>query len=379
MQERTGYDVVLLATALILCVAGAIFVLSASAVHSAVAYRGDAYAIFQSHVIRLLIGLAFMIAFSVIDYHVLGKMARVTWLLTFVALIVVLFLPQPNGATAHRWIYYRGFSFQPAELAKFAIISYLATRLAAFDADPFLADRKKLYTGTLLIVGVTAGLVVIEPNLSMTLMILVVAAMLFFVSGVSLKPILSLGGICLVPLALISWLTPYMQTRLTTYADALFHPLRASYHVKQSLVGIGQGGIAGVGLGASMQKNFFLPEPFKDFIFSIVGEELGILGALFVLAGFTIFISRAWHISVNAPDRFGYYLGMGITLAIAVSVVVNIGVTLGLLPTTGQPLPFVSYGGSSLVMNLAAVGVLLNISRQTQRQAAVHGSGYPYL
>jgi cell division protein FtsW len=153
-------------------------------------------------------------------------------------------------------------------------------------------------------------------------------------------------------------------------------PARASYHVKQSLIGIGQGGLMGIGLGNSTQKHFFLPEPYKDFIFSIVAEESGFIGALLMLVGFVLLLTRAWRVARGAPDGFGYYLGAGITLTIALSLVVNVGVTLGLLPATGQPLPFVSYGGSSLMMTLGAVGVLLNISRQSQQTRAAGDSPF---
>lgn len=379
LHERVGYDVSLMLLTLALCIVGTIFVLSASAAHATAAFRGNSLAIFQNHALRLGVGFFAMLALSLVDYHRLQRNAREIWIAAMIALIAVLILPQPPGVTAHRWLYVMGISFQPAEFAKFALVGYIAMRFAAVETDHFADERKKLYVGTLLVTLLTAGFVVVEPNLSMTLMILGTAAFSFFVCGAPLKAMVGLAGAVVVPVGLIGWLTPYMHSRLASYADAVFHPMRAGYQVKQSLIGIGQGGVFGLGLGESTQKHFFLPEPYKDFIFSIVGEELGIGGTVVVLTAFSLLIARAWRVSLNAPDKFGYYLGTGITFVIAISFVVNIGVTLGLLPTTGQPLPFISFGGSSLIMNLAAVGILLNISRQTQRRNRLMGQGYPYL
>ena len=371
LEKRAGYDVWLLALTLAMCVGGSIFVLTASAAHSWQLYHGDSMAIFWSHVSRAGLGLVCMALLALVDYHRLGSLARYIWLGSAVALVIVLFLPQPPGATAHRWIYLRGFSFQPAELAKFALINYLAYRFGSARDGPFAADRGKLYVGALTVSALTFSFVLVEPNLSMALLVAGTASLVFFLSGVRLKPLAILGGACAIPLALVAWFTPYMHDRLTAFAGGIANPFKAGYHVKQSLIGIGQGGITGVGLGASTQKHFFLPEPFKDFIFSIVGEELGLIGALLLLVGFVLLLARAWQITKRAPDGFGYFLAAGITCAIGLSMIINIGVTLGLLPATGQPLPLISYGGSSLMMTLGAIGVLLNISRQAQRRGDI--------
>jgi cell division protein FtsW len=368
LEKRAGYDVWLVALTLAMCIGGAIFVLTASAAHSWRLYHGDSMAIFWNHVSRVGLGLACMAALAFVDYHHLGTLARFLWLAAAAALLAVLFMPQPPGATAHRWFYLLGISFQPAEFAKFALINYLALRFGTARDDAFVPDKRKLYVGALAVTALTFGLVLAEPNLSMCLLVLGSASLLFFLSGIRLRPLAIIGGACSVPLALVAWLTPYMHDRLTAFATGIVNPFKASYHVKQSLIGIGQGGVTGVGLGASTQKHFFLPEPFKDFIFSIVGEELGLIGATLLLVGFVLLLIRAWTIMKHAPDGFGYFLAAGITCAIALSMVINVGVTLGLLPATGQPLPFISYGGSSLMMTLGAIGVLLNISRQAQRR-----------
>ena len=368
LENRAGYDVWLLVITLSLCVCGAIFVMTSSAAHSWQSHDGNSLAIFWSHLGRLGWGLACMLILSFVDYHLFARLSRPLVILSIGLLIAVYFVPQAPGVTAKRWINLFGFSFQPAELAKYALIAYLAVRFSQLRQDAFAADPSLTYRGAWLVTGIILALVAPEKNLSMAALIFGSVVIMFFLSGVRLKPLALPGAASVVLLGLLAWVTPYMRIRLTSFFNGIFDPMQASYHVKQSLVGLGQGGIAGLGLGGSTQKHFFLPEPYKDFIFSIVGEELGIFGAAALLLAFLAFFSRAWRIARDAPDNFGYYLGMGITCTIGLSLFVNVGVTLGLLPPTGQPLPFISYGGSSLMMSLGAVGILLNISKQALRR-----------
>ncbi len=371
LERRAGYDVRIFLLTLILCLVGAVFVMTSSAVHSWQKFDGDSMSIFWSHLQKIGLGMFGLIIFSLLDYHRIEKSARPLIYFSILLLILVLFVPQPAKATAHRWLRILGFSFQPAEFAKFALIVFLAMKLASHHRDPFAYDRKKINQGCLLFSFVVLGLIVKEPNLSMALLVMGVVAVMLYLSGVKVKRLLVIGGICLPFLGLIAWYTAYMRTRLIEYAEGIMDPLHASHQVKQSLIGIGHGGLTGVGLGASTQKHFFLPEPYKDFIFSIVGEEIGLIGAGCLLIIFLAFLTRAWRVARLAPDPFGYYLAAGITASIAMSFVINVGVTIGLLPATGQPLPFISYGGSSLVMSLCTVGVLLNISRQIQRYESI--------
>ncbi len=367
-ENRAGYDVWLLVLTLCLCICGAIFVMTSSSSHSWESHDGDSLAIFWNHLGRLGWGLACLMILSFVDYHVFEKLGRPLVIISIGLLIAVYFVPQAPGATAKRWINLYGMSFQPAELAKYALIAYLAARFSQMRQDSFAADPKQVYKGTLVIAAVILGLVAPEKNLSMAALIFGGTAIMFYLSGVKLKPLLIPGAAAVALFGIFAWVTPYMRERLTSFFSGILDPTQASYHVKQSLVGLGQGGISGLGLGGSTQKHFFLPEPYKDFIFSIVGEELGIFGAAALLLAFLAFFSRAWKISRGAPDDFGYFLAVGITCALALSLFVNVGVTLGLLPPTGQPLPFVSYGGSSLMMSLGAVGILLNISKQALRR-----------
>ena len=340
LEKRVGYDVLIFFFTLALCICGAIFVMTSSAVHSWERFDGNSMTIFWNHLQKLGIGLAGLIVFSFIDYHKIEKFARPLILFALLLLVTVLFMPQPAQATAHRWIRIPGFSFQPAEFAKFALIGYLAMRLSSFHHDPFSSDIKKIYQGCLIVSFVTLALIIKEPNLSMAVLILGVLAVMLYLSGVKLKPLMLVAAICLPILSLVAWFTPYMRTRLTDYILGITDPLQASHQVKQSLVGIGHGGMTGLGLGGSTQKHFFLPEPYKDFIFSIVGEELGLIGACCLLVIFVLFLTRAWRIARNAPDPFGYYLASGIAASIAISFIINVGVTLGLLPATGSTVAF---------------------------------------
>ena len=369
LENRAGYDAWLLAVTLCLCLVGAVFVMTSSAAHSWQTYR-DSMTIFWNHVGRLVWGLGFMMILSFIDYHWWERLSRPLIIFAIFLLVLVYFVPQAPGATAKRWITFLGFSFQPAELAKYSLIAYLAMRFGRMKTDTFAADPRLVYRGTWIVTGIVLALVAPEKNLSMAALICASTALIFYLAEMPIKPLLLPAAAGASLLLLLAWITPYMRGRLTSFFAGIVDPMQANYQVKQSLVGLGQGGIAGLGLGGSTQKHFFLPEPFKDFIFSIVGEELGIFGAAGLLLAFLIFFSRAWRIARNAPDYFGYYLAAGITFTIGVSFLINIGVTLGLLPPTGQPLPFISYGGSSLMMSLGAVGILLNISKQTLRRGS---------
>ncbi|MBU0692899.1 putative lipid II flippase FtsW [bacterium] len=366
MDKQAGYDVALLLTTLLLCFCGAVFVLTSSAVHSWQIFEGNSHTIFWNHVIRLGLGLAVLITLTFVDYHVYEKLARPLVFFSILLLIAVFFLPQPSGATAKRWIYLAGFSFQPAEIAKFVLITYLAMRFAALREQPFYQNEAKALWGCMFVAALIMLMIVIEPNLSMALLISGIVCLLFFIAGAKLRGLVIPAIATLSCFTLVAALNSYMQKRISDFLAGIVDPFQSSYHVYQSLVGIGNGGFLGVGLGQSTQKHFFLPEPYNDFIFSIIGEELGILGASALLICFVLLLSRGWKIARNAPDAFGYFLAAGITISFALSFVINIGVTLGVLPATGQPLPFISYGGTSLMISLGAIGVLLNISRQAQ-------------
>src|SRR3989339_688860 len=349
LDKQAGYDVTLLLTTLLLCTCGAIFVLTSSAIHSWQVFDGNSRAIFWNHMTRLGIGLVMMLLLSFVNYHVFERFARPMALISLLLLVAVLFVPQAAGTTARRWLYFGSFSIQPAEIAKYSLIAYLAMRFTILREQPYRLNESKALWGCMFTAGLVMVMIVVEPNLSMALLVTGIVALMFFTAGINLRGLIIPGIVAISCFALVTALNSYMQTRISEFFAGIANPFNSSYHVKQSLVGIGSGGLTGVGLGQSTQKHFFLPEPYNDFIFSIIGEELGFLGTIGLLICFIFLLTRGWKIARNAPDAFGYYLAAGITFSFVISFVINIGVTLGVLPATGQPLPFISYGGTSLI------------------------------
>lgn len=349
--------------ALLLVGLGIVMVYSASAIRAQERF-GDPLFFLKRHAIAALLGLLAMAGVLRIDYRRLQRAAPVLYLLALLLLLLVL-VPQVgikvNGA--RRWLRVLGVSFQPVEFAKLALIVFLASyfsrradRLDSF-ADGFLPP--------MILTGAFASLVILQPNFGTAAILLLAAAVLFFVGGARLSH-LGLTLLVGVPaLVLVMVTTPHARARLL----ALMDPGRASpealYQMNQSLYALGPGGLVGRGLGDSMQKLFYLPEPHTDFIFAIFGEELGFLGTAVVVGLFALFLWRGTRIALGAPDAFGSHLAMGLTAAIVGQAAVNMGVVIGLLPTTGVPLPFLSYGGSALVFTLIGVGILLSISRQS--------------
>ncbi|MBO5727228.1 MAG: FtsW/RodA/SpoVE family cell cycle protein [Oscillospiraceae bacterium] len=326
-------------------------------------------------------GLVIMYAISRYDYQKLRFWSVVLLAVSFVLLVLVL---TPLGVArngAQRWLrmlLFAGPTYQPSEIAKVAIILFFATSLSVresrkprrFDRHTPLgslgnwAERVGLlelgyYVG---ILGIFAALMLFEPHMSGTVLLFVGAAAVMFVSGISLKLLFALGGIAGVGILGIILLQPYMRARLMGVFDTDISQM--GYQSKQSLLGIGSGGLLGLGLGNSRQKYQFLPEAENDFIFSIVVEELGFVGGILILALFMMFVLRGYWIALHARDRFGAMTAVGITTLFAVQVFLNVGVVTSLLPNTGISLPFFSYGGTALIMQLAQAGIMLSISRQ---------------
>ncbi|MCB1058668.1 MAG: cell division protein FtsW [Calditrichaeota bacterium] len=376
-QGKSPLDIPLIGAVMMLCIAGVVFVFTSSAAHSWQTTNGDSITFLTNHLQRLAAGIVVLVFFYHFRYQLIEKLARPVLLAAFVGLIAVLILPKLPGTTAKRWIVLFGLSIQPAELAKYALIAYLSKRLSEIDDSSFPADRKRKLYALLGLVILTLGLIIIEPNLSMVILISGVTMTLLLLHGLEWKKILLLLPIGGLGVGGILMIKPYMVERIDAFVKGISDPLHASYHIRQSLIAIGQGGVTGLGLGQSTQKHYYLPEPYNDSIFSIIGEETGLIGALLLLSAFLVVIVRGWKIAMNAQDRFSYYLAAGITSSLACSMIVNIGVNLALLPATGQPLPFVSYGGTSLVMSMAAVGVLMNIAKQQNTSTAWKGAARP--
>ena len=320
---------------------------------------------FAKVILWSVVGIIGMIFTMSIDYHKYKAMTPYFVIITLILLVLVLFIgANINGAT--RWIRLGPLSFQPSELAKYVVVLNLA----------LLIDRgrnriKKFKDGILyylLIAGIFAGLVLLEHNLSITAIIMMVAFIMIIVGGAKISHILSFIPVGLVVGGLLIAFEPYRLERFMTFLDPWKDTSGNSYQLIQSLYALGSGGVFGVGLGNSRQKALFMPEPHNDFIFAIIGEELGLIGCLAIVVIFLFVILKGISIALKAKDNYGFLLGIGIISVIAVQSIINIAVVTGSMPVTGVPLPFISYGGTSLVFNLCAMGILLNISRQSKSE-----------
>jgi cell division protein FtsW len=351
-QERR-LDRVVLALSVGLTLFGLLMVYDASVV---VALRdfGDKYFYARQQAIWALSGLAIMFLVSSFPYKKLVKIASPLMLLTlfFLGLVLV-----PGVGTralgARRWLGVSGFSFQPAELAKLALVIFMASFLSKKGGKPHLW----------LLMITLIGLVLAEPDLGTAVILAGTSLSLFFVSGGSL---LMLFGAAVLGLAAglgLILASPYRKQRLLTFLDITQDPLGASYHARQVLLALGSGGLFGLGIGASRQKYEYLPEAMTDSIFAIIGEEIGFVGATALLIIFLILIFRGIEIARKAPDQFGQLLAAGIISWIAIQALINLGAMVAIVPLTGVPLPFISYGGSSLIITLTGIGILLNISK----------------
>ena len=363
-----NHDRLLFTATLILVVLGIVMVYSASAIRAQERFGDPAYFL-KKQVLWALIGLTAMVWMMGRDYRRLGPYVLPLLLLALGMLILVL-VPgigvKVNGA--RRWVRFLGLSFQPAELAKLALVAYLARLLAGKE------ERVREFSAgvlpPLIVTGVFFLLIALQPNYGTAVVVLLAALTMVFAAGARLTHLLAVGAAALPPLGLLLWSVPHVRGRLLAHLQpgGAASP-KALYQVFQSQVALGQGGGLGRGLGEGMQKLYYLPEPHTDFIFAIVGEELGFAGAALVVAFFALLLWRGIRIALAAPDRFGALLALGLISVIVGQAAINFGVVVGLLPITGLPLPLVSFGGSSLVVTLLALGILLSVS-----QAAGMGS-----
>ena len=363
MTDRSGkLDIGLLIAAILMLGVGIVLVYSSS---FAVARQkfGGADFFLARQLVRAAIGIVCFIVLINIDYHVWGKFAMPVFGLSIVLLIVVLVLPGNHAINgAKRWLPLGFFSFQVSELARIALILVLAERVGK------LGGMIKEWSHLLKELGkiaVISLLIVLEPNFSNAMIIGIIGLMMLFIGGARVWHISALL-LSLVPIGTLAVLqAPYRRRRLMGFLSGSNVKETIGYQTYQSIVGLGHGGIFGVGLGKSEQKFLFLPEPHTDFIFSILGEEVGFVGLLFVLGVLGFMIYRGIQIAIHAPDRTGQLIAAGLTLSMALNAIVHVCVNTGLIPTTGIPFPFLSYGGMSLIFTMASIGILLNISTQT--------------
>jgi cell division protein FtsW len=304
-----------------------------------------------------MLAMFFMIR---LDYHKIKKYTPLAMIVTIILLIIVYFTPEVNGAK--RWIPMGAFSLQPSEMAKYIVVLFMAKSIE------LKGERIKSFmygiVPYLMVSGLYAALILFEPNLSIATVIMMVTMIVLFVAGarwIHFFEILGMVGALGVVGILIE---PFRVKRVLNFLDPWQDPKGTGYQLIQSLLALGSGGITGVTLGKSRQKCYYIPEPHNDFIFAIIGEELGLIGCTLIIMMFLVLIWRGVRTAMRAKDTYGTLLAVGITSVIAVQAVINIAVVTGSMPVTGVPLPFISYGGSSLLFNMMAMGILLNISRQ---------------
>jgi cell division protein FtsW len=372
MAKKLQTDKWLFASLAGLVLFGLVMVYSASAM-IAVKEGSNQYYYLAKQAIWVGIGFLAMLFAMNFDYHRYYNRAIVYGLLavTIVMLVAVFGFPRVNGA--QRWIKFAGFSIQPSEVAKLALMLFLAYYLEKRkdETDSFL---KTLFP-CLLVAGVLGGLVLAEPDLGTALMLGVICLTMCYTSGVKVLHLSLAIGPALVAIAGALFFVPWRFARLMAFLDPWADPQNKGFQVVQSLIAIGSGGLYGIGFAQGKQKMFYLPFAHSDFIFAVIGEELGLFGALAVILVFALLLWRGIRAALLAPDKFGMILGIGIVTSIVVQALFNMSVALSLLPTKGIPLPFISYGGSSLVPTLFAAGILLNISQYAGSRLGVEMSG----
>ena len=344
---------------------GLVMVYSASSARAMLAAGDPAYYL-KRQALYALVGLAALAVLSRVDFRALRFAAAPLLGVSFFLLLAVLALgTEVNGA--RRWLSTGVIDFQPSELAKLALALWVAAFLARRPAPRTLSE---LLRPLGLVVGLAAGLILVEPDLGTAIAIAVMVTAMLVVAGTPSRVLAGGAGIAVAILLAAIWLEPYRRTRFLSFLDPWQDPDGAGFQSVQAMIALGSGGFLGVGLGESVQKVYYLPEASTDMIFAIVGEELGLLGSIGVIAAFALFGYAGFNIALRCREPFGKSLATGLTALVCGQAAVNMGAVLGLLPLTGIPLPFVSYGGSSLVIGLASVGVLLNIAVNGERKEA---------
>lgn len=336
---------------------GLVMVYSASSARALLSADAPSYYL-KRQAIYAVMGLVALVILSRFDFHRLRHATQPLLAVTFVLLVAVLAIGTAvNGA--RRWIPIGFMNFQPSELAKLVLALWTAALLARRPSPRTLGELAKPIG---VVVGLACALILIEPDLGTAIAIAIMVSAILVVSGTRLRLLASAAGIATSVVLLAIWLEPYRRERIFSFLDPWHDPQGAGFQSVQSMIALGSGGFFGVGLGESVQKIYYLPEASTDMIFAIVGEELGLIGAMGVIAAFAVFAYAGFNIALHCRDPFGKRLAAGITALICGQAAVNVSAVMGIAPLTGIPLPFVSYGGSSLVVGLAAVGILLNIA-----------------
>lgn len=374
-MERNRIDLPLLITTLLLVGLGAIMIYSASFVVAEELFQGESSFFLKRHLVRVALGIAILILFANLDYRRMRKWALIMMAISILCLLLI-YVPglglTIRGATRtlKLWI----INFQPAEGMKIAMVLFLAHWL-----DKSQHVIQKFVPGLLpglIVIGVTFMLIALQPDFGTAIALAITSAVMLFIGRARMSHLVGVAALAVPFVGVKIYLSAHSRQRVMAYIDRFFGDAAEQtinvqgpdYQLQQSLIGLGTGGFFGTGLGQSHQKFLFLPDPHTDFVFAVIGEELGFFGAIFVLGLFLVLAWRGIRIATDAPDAYGFFLASGLTTLISLHVLLNIGVVTGLLPTTGLPLPFMSYGGTWLLFCMMSVGILLNISRSASRQ-----------
>jgi cell division protein FtsW len=361
LPKRLAADRWLFFTAGLLAIAG-LFLVGSASHYEAMSRGGSPFGYLAKHAVHFVLGMLCLVGIMSVPYRRLGdrRLVQAALIVCVAALVLVRFMPAAGGA--HRWFRLGPLTVQPSEFVKLVVIVYVASLLA--EKPDQVNDRGLLLRMTAWI-GALAFLTAVEPDLGSAVMIALVPAILLFVAGLRWRTLAYAGvaGAVLFALAVVA--EPYRLARIRTFLAPDADQQGAGFQLTQSLLAVGSGGVTGVGFGNGMQKALFLPAAHTDFIFAVLGEEMGLIGCCLLLSAFMLLFWRGVRAALRAPDRFGFHLALGVTCLLVVQALIHMGVCLGLLPTKGLPLPFISYGGSSLVASMAATGLLLNVSQHS--------------
>lgn len=337
---------------------GLIIVMSASSTYSAFKFEST-FHLFNSHLLKVFMGLFFLLIFCFIPYEIYKYYSK--WaLLVMAAVLIFTLLFAPNIKGAGRWLDLGIITVQPSDIAKLVLIIHLAALIE--QKQEFISDFKQGYLYAFIWVMFISGLIFFQPNISTGTLLVIISLTILYVGGAKFKHIALSSLFSLFIAGGFAMLFTHSRSRILGFIKAMSDGGDLNIQVKQALYGLGSGGLAGVGIGNSKQNNLFLPEAYGDFIFAILGEEMGFLGAVIVLLSYLVLFVAGILIAKRAKDRFGQLLAFGITFSIAIYAFVNVAVTTGLLPTTGLPLPFISYGGTSIIFLSISIGILINIA-----------------
>lgn len=361
--EVIAGKLMLLIVSLLICI-GIVIVYSSGAGWAENKYSSSEYFLWRQ-LLFSVIGIVTIVFFARIDYHIFYKVSKLFLFVSIFLLSLLLVLKVVGVISgAARWIGYGPLKFQVSDVAKYALIFHFSRLIS--EKQAYIKDLHNTYLPLVVILITVVFLVALEPNFSTASLIALIGFIMMFIGGVNIRYLLATAGLIIPVGAVYAMIAPYRMARLVSFFSG--DEKGMSYQVLQALIGLGNGGLFGLGIGASKQRELYLPLSYNDFVFVVIGEEYGFIGALFVLFLFSAFLGCGLVIAKQAPDNFGKYVATGITIAIVLFAFVNIAVATHLLPTTGVALPFISYGGTALVFNSLGVGILISISRSRKRR-----------